>query len=82
MKTSTVPHVVPGLSVDPDSTWIVEYTYLADAELFVLVTDKQVYLFDKFPLHEYINLIRAESAGKYFNENIRDEYTFTKVSRV
>lgn len=75
------PKSMPGVSVDPNSSWVVEYSYLEESQVFILVTSDSIYLFDKFPDNEYENLVAEHSAGKYFNEHIRNKYTYHKISR-
>jgi hypothetical protein len=75
------PPKIPGVSSDPESSWVEEYSYLQNSEVFILVTDNSIYLFDQFPFSEYRNLVNATSAGKYFNDYIRNNYTYHKISR-
>lgn len=75
------PKTIPGVSSDPESSWIQEYAYLDGCEIFILVTDDSIYLFDQFPYDEYKNLTGAFSAGTYFNSFIRNKYTYHKISR-
>ena len=38
-----------------------------------------VYEYDGVPEHVYLDFAKADSLGKYFHKNIKDEFTFNKL---
>lgn len=63
-----------------DSSLIISTTFDSDAlELVVEFKNNSEYKYFNFTLEEYKNFINASSTGKYFLENIRDNYEFEKL---
>lgn len=57
-------------SADLDSTAIASASYRG-GDLTIEFTDGSVYIYDNSSLAEFRELINSDSAGEYFNENIR-----------
>jgi hypothetical protein len=50
-------------------------------ELDITFTDGKTYRYLNVPRDIYVNLIDAESMGDYFNDAVRDAFTFVEVKR-
>lgn len=48
--------------------------------MLVMFTSGKCYLYTDVEQNTYIELLEAESAGKYFNENIRNSYDYCKLA--
>lgn len=44
-------------------------------------TSKEVYQYMNVPYTHYVGLMNAASHGSYFNNYIKDQYNFKKISR-
>ena len=59
----------------PTSTAIARLDYDDDENmLFLTFTDGKQYIIENFPAIEYARWKSAESAGLYFNQNVRGKY--------
>lgn len=52
---------------------------LTTRELFVTFKNGSTYKYSNIPLDEYNSLLKAESIGKYFSENIKGNYNSVKL---
>ena len=52
----------------------------ASSTLEIAFRNGGVYRYNGVPQQEYQNLMAAPSHGTYFNQNIKDKYSCTKVS--
>lgn len=48
-----------------------------DGQLFIMFNNGKLYMYEDVPFSEFFMLITSDSVGKYFNEFIRGEYTYT-----
>ena len=63
------------------STTMLAAGYDADKKILeIQFVSGDVYQYFDVPLEIYNRLLEAESYGHYFNYNIRDNYSFLKVS--
>jgi len=64
----------------PDSSMInrVEYTP-ANRTLYVVFNNNSVYGYEEVPPELFDALCKAPSAGQYFNKQIRDRYSYTRL---
>lgn len=63
-----------------DSTTVASVTYNPDDKtLEIEFQGGKIYHYRAVPQSVYYSLINAASAGKYFNENIRDVYSFKQI---
>ena len=44
--------------------------------LEIIFNDGRIYQYREVPDQVYVGLLRAESKGKYFQENVRDEFLY------
>ena len=51
-----------------------------DGNLYVTFSNKHTFRYNKVPLEVYNELKDASSVGKYFNANIKNSYTNTKIN--
>lgn len=62
-----------------ESSNIAEISYKTkDSVLFVKFKNGTVYSYTGVPAAEFINLLQAESVGKYFNAEIKSVYPYQK----
>lgn len=50
-------------------------------ELDITFISGETYTYLAVPMGVYVDLVEAESAGGYYNDNIRDHYSFRKKQR-
>lgn len=66
--------------VSVESSNVAKVGYIPEKEeLHVIFKSDSHYSYEKVPVEVYNNLIKAESVGKYFNENVKKNYQFSKV---
>lgn len=69
-----------GFSIN-ESQCVAEVDYDLDSEtLTVEFQARGTYNYHGFPLNEYVDFAQAGSRGKYFNNYIRDRYSYEKVA--
>ncbi len=67
----------------PDSSMIGETRYIADGTntvLYVQFANGNVYRYANVSQKHYTLFTSAESAGKYFNENIKSQYPGSRLA--
>jgi hypothetical protein len=70
-----IPDLTP---IDSSSIEAVGYVP-GEARLFVRFVTRKTYMYEGITQETYLELIRAESIGRFFNRRIRDQYQFVEV---
>ena len=65
---------------DVDSSLIQTVAHNNENDLFIKFKTGREYIYHEVPRDEFEALISADSVGKYFLEEIKDEYDFTNLS--
>ena len=71
----------PVVFIQPRQSSVIEYLsyYAYDNSLNVTFRSGKVYSYEDVPLEKIIEALTAESAGTWYNENIRNKYDFRLV---
>lgn len=65
-----------------ESSFIKECAWNSDTEILaVIFKSSSIWIYEDVPYEIYLDLISAESAGNYFNKNIRSVYSSILVSK-
>ena len=64
--------------VESSSLHAVAYLY-EEQILEIEFHNSHVYQFYRVPVSVFFGLLNAESAGRYFNEEVKDHYRFRKI---
>lgn len=62
------------------SSMISKLSYSAkEKKLFVTFNNEKVYCYEQVTEQEFMELLQAESMGRHFSQNIKDEKEFTEL---
>lgn len=65
----------------PQSKCVATFDYsLEDEQLTVEFQERGTYVYQGFPLSEFVTFAQASSLGTYFNLYIRDRYSYERVA--
>jgi len=70
---------IPFLEVESSNIEAVHYD-LMNKELYVKFTSGSIYSYQNVEHHVYDSLVNADSIGKFFGKEIRNEYDFERLS--
>lgn len=60
---------------------MVDTVFWNNNTLIVRFNTNQVYAYEGVPQHVYTNMIAAQSKGRFFLQEIKNRYAFTRLTR-
>ena len=61
-------------------SWDFSRTRPTEGDLTIWFTDGTVYEYSQFPISEFLSFVSSSSAGRWFNYQIRDNFSFTRIA--